>query len=111
MSTHSHPHADREAEVKQRRSCGRSLISQTQRDMALTLKKTVHLTLEQLNDQTNNFYLSRISPENPFFVPAYPRPELHVSHVSHSTDLTGLQGISADRGSEASQIQTTETAA
>eukprot|EP00064_Thunnus_orientalis_P024627 superscaffoldBa00010857_g24928 len=32
------------------------------------------------------------------YIPAYPRPEFHVTHLQHDTDRTGLKGIRRDNG-------------
>uniref|UniRef100_A0AAV2J8X6 Uncharacterized protein n=1 Tax=Knipowitschia caucasica TaxID=637954 RepID=A0AAV2J8X6_KNICA len=58
-----------------------------------------HLTLPELYQQNpSNKYLPRVNKDHEYPVPAYPRPELHVSHLSHSTDLAALQGIQKDGG-------------
>ncbi|XP_033834660.1 uncharacterized protein LOC117381759 [Periophthalmus magnuspinnatus] len=66
--------------------------------MARYTEPEKHLTLDELNQQTYNNYLYKLSPEHGYNIPAYPRPELHVTHVSHSTDLEALEGIRADGG-------------
>lgn len=72
--------------------------------MATYTKENRHLTLVELyEEKRQNRYLSKISPEHPYFIPDYPRPEIHATHLSHSTDLTGLKGIRADEGFRASQ--------
>ncbi|XP_055082667.1 uncharacterized protein LOC129456800 [Periophthalmus magnuspinnatus] len=66
--------------------------------MATYTVEKQHVTLTELQKQTYNQYLEKLSSEHRYNIPAYPRPELHVTHVSHSTDLNGLQGIRADGG-------------
>ncbi|XP_018545356.2 uncharacterized protein LOC108892342 [Lates calcarifer] len=55
-----------------------------------------HLKLDDLKEAAQGLetrqYLFR---EN---IPAYPRPEFHVSHLKHDTDLEGLLGIKRDGG-------------
>ncbi|XP_055012759.1 uncharacterized protein LOC129409878 [Boleophthalmus pectinirostris] len=62
-----------------------------------------HLTLPELKEpeqkqQKPIKYLQKISPDNRYKIPAYPRPELHITHVSHSTKWEGLDGIKTDGG-------------
>ncbi|XP_072299934.1 uncharacterized protein [Eucyclogobius newberryi] len=68
--------------------------------MATYIRKDRHLTLTQLKKKKKitNDYLPKISPEDKYSVPDYPRPEIHATHLSHSTDLTGLDGIRSDAG-------------
>ncbi|XP_051250780.1 uncharacterized protein LOC127360403 isoform X1 [Dicentrarchus labrax] len=53
-----------------------------------------HLKLKDLKEQDglNNRYLFKDH------IPAYPRPEFHVSHLKHDTDRVGLRGIRRDGG-------------
>ncbi|KAK7925011.1 hypothetical protein WMY93_007321 [Mugilogobius chulae] len=102
-ATHTHTQKNRSVSSTegQRRAAAVSFLQKfpltdadTDSDMAQTYtEENRHLTLKQLNNRTNNKYLSKN------YIPAYPRPELHVSHVSHSTDLMGLRGIQRDRHS------------
>ncbi|XP_044227190.1 uncharacterized protein LOC122995874 [Thunnus albacares] len=56
-----------------------------------------HLTLGDLKEKARervlrNQYLFKE------YIPAYPRPEFHVTHLKHDTDRAGLEGIGRDKG-------------
>lgn len=56
-----------------------------------------HLKLQDLREEASlvglkNQYLYKDN------IPAFPRPEIHVSHLKHDTDRDGLRGISRDGG-------------
>lgn len=53
-----------------------------------------HLTLPELRAKPENRHHRYLFTN----VPAYPRPELHVSHLSHRTSLEGLRGVRRDSG-------------
>ncbi|XP_058484425.1 uncharacterized protein LOC131459017 isoform X1 [Solea solea] len=54
-----------------------------------------HVKLEDLQTEARGFDNQYLSKEN---IPAFPRPEIHVSHLKHDTDRGGLKGIHEDGG-------------
>ncbi|XP_030266693.1 uncharacterized protein LOC115577969 [Sparus aurata] len=54
-----------------------------------------HLKLTDLKEKAKALKNEYLLKEN---IPAWPRPELHVTHLKHDTDRDGLCGISGDNG-------------